>query len=266
MTKLKMLTATDLHCIESLYRQLAQVVSKHRPHIVALVGDFLDALGSSHKQLTSAGCARALAGLHCEHVLFVRGNHEDENWWGFEKAWANTGRKLNALHGEAFVWGPLVIVGFPCDLGDETAFVGNRNSLAHPPHQWLSALLRRHGAAMRTLWLMHEPPFGTPLTVKSGPVSGNQLWNQVIEQFSPWLVISGHDHDTPIRTGQWYARVARSHVVNVGQTSSGALHYCVIDAQFPKNTKCLPSSLQITGFPHGKRIILPEIASATKGS
>ncbi len=210
MLDLKILAATDLHCVENLYLELAAAVDEHRPDVVALVGDFLDALGSEHKQLTTANCAKALAELPCKNIIFTRGNHEYDNWWEFEGAWATTGRKMHALHGEAFVANPLVAVGFPCDLGDETAFVGNRKRLPFPPRQWLSSLLRQHSPGMRTLWLMHEPPRGTPLTVRSGPVSGNHLWNEAIERFSPWLVISGHDHGTPVRTGKWYARVGQS--------------------------------------------------------
>lgn len=68
------------------------------------------------------------------------------------------GRRQNliTLHGEAFVDGPLV--GFPCLLGNEDAFRGDRPLLEIPPETWLRPLLKRFGPAMRTLWLMHEPP------------------------------------------------------------------------------------------------------------
>jgi hypothetical protein len=167
---------------------------------------------------------------------------------------------MHALHDEAFVDGPLVAVGFPCDLGDETAFVGNRKPLPFPPHQWLSSLLRQPGPGMRTPWLMHEPPRGTPLTVRSGPVSGNQLWNEAIERFSPWLVISGHDHGTPVRMRKWHARFAHSLVVNVGQTAAGPLHHILIEGQFPMKSKSLPSALRITAYPDGRSLLLPDLS------
>jgi Icc-related predicted phosphoesterase len=107
---------------------------------------------------------------------------------------------------------------------------------------------------------MHEPPSGTPLTVKSGPVSGNPSWNEAIEQFSPWLVVAGHDHRTPIQAGQWHATVAQSHIINVGQTDAGPLHYAVIEARFPESTESLPISMKVTAYPKGETLSLPSSA------
>jgi len=264
MVKLRLLTVTDLHCVASLYDELNAAVEKHKPDIVALVGDFLDVLGSPHKQLSPAECARVLAALPCSEVIFTRGNHEHYNWWEFEKSWSSTGRKLQALHGEAFVVGPLVIVGFPCELGDETAFVGNLRPLPFEADRWLSDLLHVHGPAMRTLWLMHEPPSGTALTVKSGPVSGNRLWKEVIEHFSPWLVIAGHDHGTPIRTGRWQHCVGPTHVANVGQTAAGPLHYAIVEADFSKNATSLPVSMKIIAYPKGESLTLPTVGTSNR--
>ncbi|MCX6924460.1 MAG: metallophosphoesterase [Verrucomicrobia bacterium] len=257
MKTFKILTATDLHCIESLYRELAEAVKLHQPDLVALVGDFLDIAGSEHKQFSQAECTKCLSELPCSNILFTRGNHEDANWWEFAEAWAATGREANALHGESFITGPLVVTAFPCALGDETAFVGIREPLPTEPGDWLSRLLRKHGPAMRTLWLMHEPPTGTPLTEKAGPVSGNPLWNDAIERFSPLLVISGHDHRTPIEEDRWYARLGRTVVVNTGQTDSGPLHYTVIEAEFSRNTPSLPSAMKVTAYPWNKSIPVP---------
>src|SRR5438874_10967966 len=54
----------------------------------------------------------------------------------------------------------LVILGFPCLMGcAEEHF----EPVPSDPSEWISPLLARHGAAIRTLWLMHEPPRGTPL-------------------------------------------------------------------------------------------------------
>ena len=72
----KVLTATDLHLKRSLYGELRTAVEQHRPDVVCLVGDFLDAedLPPSNERLTPTGAALALAALPCEIVL-ARGNH-----------------------------------------------------------------------------------------------------------------------------------------------------------------------------------------------
>jgi Icc-related predicted phosphoesterase len=111
----------------------------------------------------------------------------------FQDAWATTGRRLVALHGEAFTVGPATVIGFPCLMGDETAFVGERQPLPANPNSWLSRLLEKHGPSMRTLWLMHEPPSGTPLSQPNSPVEGNRQWRTAIDRFRPILTISGHD-------------------------------------------------------------------------
>ena len=250
----KILTASDLHRGKRLYDELRRAVVAHKPDVVALVGDVLDAMGMTTEQHSSSEAAEVLSGLACHELVFVRGNHEDMDWWEFAEVWAKTGRKFIALHGEAFVHGPLVSVGFPCGLGDETAYLGMRDPLPEPPDRWLSPLLNRYGPAMRTLWLMHEPPTGTPLTVKSGPVSGNPAWNEAIARFSPLLTISGHDHQSPIKNKRWYYRVGETTCVNLGQSGTGPLHYGLVEAQFAKGTPCLPSHMRISAFPWGETI------------
>src|SRR4029434_5992095 len=108
-----------------------------RAYVLALVGDFLDGFGGSDK-LSNEQCALLLGELPSKEIVFVRGNHEDEAWLHFATAWPHARRKLHALHGEAFVHGPLVIIGFPCLLGVEEAFVGTRAPLPVDPELWLA--------------------------------------------------------------------------------------------------------------------------------
>ena len=186
--------------------------------IVALVGDFLDAGDNTPGKLTTEECAQALSQLACREVVFIRGNHENEQWWAFADAWAKSGRPLHALHGDAFALGPLVLVGFPCLMGDDMAFANDRPSLSGDYDAWLP-----RGAA-RTLWLMHEPPAGTPLSQPHSPLEGNRAWTDAIEEVSPGLVIFGHDHQTPIKKELWHCSIGKTMCVNVGQTDAGPLH------------------------------------------
>ena len=141
-TIVTVLTATDLHQRKSLYDELERVVNHHRPDIVALVGDFLDAGDHRAGRYTAAESAEHLSRLASPHVVFVRGNHEEEAWQAFAAAWSETGRRLNALHGEVFVHGPMVLVGFPCLLGDETSYLGPRPAprSVNPTARWREIL------------------------------------------------------------------------------------------------------------------------------
>lgn len=261
---IKVLTVTDLHQVRSLYELLGKSVASHQPDIVALVGDVLDGLGGHAGQLGTAECAAFLGRLPCKEVVFVRGNHEDSNWWEFLAAWQVTGRPLHALDRSVFVHGPLVIVGFPCLMGDETAFVESlstgedrRERYDEDLLAWLPKALLPHGAAARTLWLMHEPPAGTPLSKAGSVVGGNPKWTSAIERYSPWLTVSGHDHVTPRRSGRWHCRVGRTICVNAGQTDSEPLHYCVITAEFTSAKPALPRRLTVQMHPRGEVFELP---------
>jgi len=256
--KTTLLTVTDLHRREVLLRALHEAVEHHHPTLVALVGDFLHGFDDNQGRVSVEDCARLISKLPAEEIIFVRGNHEDEAWREFANAWNAIGRPLRALHGECFSHGPMTLVGFPCLMGDESAFIGERPPLALDPDEWLPQVILPAGRAARTLWLMHEPPSGTPLSEPESVVQGNPEWVQAIDRFSPWLTISGHDHQTPIRTGRWYHRIGQTTCVNVGQTDNGPLHYCVIEAEFEGSSPSLPSRMQVTAYPRQETIALPD--------
>lgn len=251
---LSILTAADLHQSRVLYQQLHRAVERHRPDVVALVGDVLDAMQDDRHPdcFSKVECARRLAALPCKEIIFVRGNHEDEGWMPFETAWARTARPLNALHAEAFRLGPLVIVGFPCLLGEDAFFLGMRPPSPADPSEWLRPILRTCGPAARTLWLMHEPPRGTKLSEEEGPLSGNSEWMTAIEDFLPLAVVFGHDHNTPRRSGCWRERMGATFCVNVGQKLDGPLHYTVIEAAFSSAKPSLPFKMKVTAHPLGQ--------------
>jgi Icc-related predicted phosphoesterase len=71
-TIVTVLTATDLHQRKSLYDELEQAVKLHRPDIVALVGDFLDASDHRARRFTATECAEHLSRLASPHVARIR--------------------------------------------------------------------------------------------------------------------------------------------------------------------------------------------------
>jgi metallophosphoesterase superfamily enzyme len=77
------LTVADLHRGKALYDLLRTAIAPHRPDILALVGDFLDATGEQQGKLTTEECAGFLSLLPCPETIFVRGNHEDSGWFAF---------------------------------------------------------------------------------------------------------------------------------------------------------------------------------------
>ncbi len=255
MKHVKVLSIADLHQRGGLYARLHEAVDHHHPDVLAVVGDFLDIGDTSADRLTPRECAQILAAMPCGEVVFVPGNHEGVEWFEFQDAWRSSEREPILLARQTIVVGPLVVVGFPCSMGDSTDLLGL------PPLQvdeWLPPLLHAHGPAARALWLMHEPPTGTPLSEPTGPAAGNPEWADAMDRYHPILSVCGHDHHTPIRTGVWHWRTPWGGVVaNAGQAMTGPLRYCLLSFAFPSGKPSLPHSVRIQAFPHGGTVNWP---------
>jgi Icc-related predicted phosphoesterase len=241
LATIRVMTVADIHAVGSHYDQLRTLVKKSSPDILACVGDILDMEGTAAGMIEPEECARRLADLPVSEILFVRGNHEHWNWYSFAEAWSNSGRQLLTLHGEAMNFGPLVIVGFPCSMGEEEPFRGDRPPRLGNPSSWISPLLRKYGPAVRSLWLMHEPPSGIPL---AEPRSSNLHWKEAIEHYSPRVVVCGHDHQTPLSRGMWHHRCPTGTVcINVGQDQ--VTKTSLITFAFDRQEPCSPRKIEI---------------------
>jgi Icc-related predicted phosphoesterase len=104
---------------------------------------------------------------------------------------------------------------------------------------------------------MHEPPAGTPLSETNGPMAGNREWIEAIERFSPWLTLSGHDHESPLINKRWYYQLGRTICINLGQPDTGLLHYCLVQAEFRRSASALPAKLKVTAFPFKRTVSMP---------
>ena len=257
----RVLTVTDLHQSRALGLALRAAVERHRPDIVAFVGDVLGRSGGRDGQFRPLEWAEFLAALPVPELVFTRGNHDQEDWEWFVLGWPHERRPLRALHGTFHTFGPLGVVGFPCRLGWDGPWrewlprVGNelaldpeqcgRKSLPHRASRWLRPLLRAHPAAARTLWLLHEPPLVAGL---ADGFTGSPEWLALITRHQPVLTVSGHDHDTPRRSGRWHAHVGRTVCVNVGQAES-VLHHALVEFDFADALPARPVRVRVRAFP-----------------
>jgi len=245
---------------------LSRAVAAHKPDVVAVIGDALEAIElDAVIQLSVVECAAQLAALPAEHLIFVRGNHEDVNWGEFVCSWPYSRRPLVALYGTAYQVGPLTLVGFPCHTGSEFVWCNHlearsgcmvtapkrcRIELPVEHEAWLPQLLRQTGPAGRTLWLTHEPPIAAPLAAGQ---TFNPEWTRAVEKYQPALTISGHDHQTPRQSGRWHAKLGSSTCVNVGQDNQ-ALRFCLLDFHFPTDLPTLPSKIEVLAYPETQRL------------
>jgi Icc-related predicted phosphoesterase len=264
MNHIRVLTVTDLHQIGWMYIALEAAVAEHKPDVLVLVGDFLHGGIPKSCHYTARECASRLAGLPCE-VVFVRGNHETDNWEPFVERWLESGRPLHIPHGDAVALGPLVLVGFPCGFAHEKYFLMGRPD-TFDAEKWLPKVWEQYGPAALSLWLMHEPPARTKLCEEEGLMAGLEEWRTAIEKYQPWLTVSGHDHETPVFDGFWRDQIGRTTCINTGQPArltqkTKILHYCVMDFEFAGLDPSLPKSVTVTAYPWRESLTLP---SATK--
>jgi Icc-related predicted phosphoesterase len=243
----KVMTVSDLHQRIALYGQLEEAVRQHQPDILCCVGDILEA-----NEPLSEGClseedvAILLSGLSCD-VVIVRGNHELSGWTRFEEAWNASSKPLYALHGTAVAFGPLMIVGFPCWMGDDESYANGRELPKYSYEEWRPLLLKETGPPGRALWLMHEPPDTSLAEIWAY----EPQWGQAVREYQPLLVVSGHDHATPFSLGNWHVTIGNSTCINAGQRvypTPGKLVYCLLSFEFPTNTPCLPKTFEFTRF------------------
>ena len=229
---MKILTVSDLHLRISLYQQLAKAVALHRPDAICVVGDWLDWGEPRRDMLNPIQAAHELGAMaKGREIVFVRGNHEEDRFSLFELAWRTTGVTAHFLHGSAVNIGGLSIVGFPCQMGDADCYAKGRPLPSHHYETWLLRLMRETGVAGRGLWLAHEPPC---LELSEGWLSCLE-WEDAIGQFQPAVMVSGHDHVTPLNTGVWRHRIGRTTSVNAGQRvwpRPGRLIYCTLRIGF----------------------------------
>lgn len=259
--RIRVLAVSDLHQSRELYLQLDSAVKIHRPTVVVIVGDLLHRGDHDGTMLSAPQAAAHLCHLPVQHLVMVRGNHEDENWNDFLDYWPDFGRPFHALYGSYVCFGPLMIVGFPCELGWEdpwrhtlprtgsalpcVSWLLGRKRLVANPCKWLETLYNQHGAAAGSLWLMHEPP--TDRTI-STPAAGNRRWNRLVRTFRPQLTLSGHCHELP-GLDSWNVNIGSSMCVNVGQGVQD-LHYSVIDFDFDSSLgPKLPNRISVEAYP-----------------
>ena len=261
MKRIRVLTVADMHQHRWLYDELARSVATHLPDVVALVLDCLEGGELNGEHLSPEECAERLAALPCE-VVFTSGNHDTYSFEPFIERWQQSGKPLHALHCEAVAFGPLVVVGFPCSFGNDRFFLMGRKSKTMDFEEWLPLLGSKYGKAVRTLWLMHEPPARTKLCPPDGFMAGLEEWREAIERFRPWVTVHGHDHITPVRHETWSDTIGNTICLNVGQPhqsmkSPKLLNYCVLDFKFAGNEPSLPEKVTITTFTGGESKTTP---------
>ena len=79
MSATRILTVADVHQHRALLMELAGAVERVRPVAVVFVGGLLDSNGSGPGMAGLEECAEHVGNLATPDLIFVRGNHEEDN-------------------------------------------------------------------------------------------------------------------------------------------------------------------------------------------
>lgn len=82
----------------------------------------------------------------------------------------------------------------------------------------------------RWVWVHHAPPHNEPVSWTGKKHLGDAFLIDLIERFSPGLVLSGHIHNSPFREGgSWIAKVGSTWCMNPGRQIGPRPAYVSLD-------------------------------------
>lgn len=218
----RVLVVSDLHFGLRQYDWLADQASKY--DLVIIAGDLLDIAGhlDLDSQITVVGKYLRTISERCR-LLVCSGNHDGDEKNAAEEYVARWLQRVRAAG--------LVVDGAGTDVG------GWRVSVCPwwdgpATRQGVREFLQREAAAVTGgwLWVHHAPPHGVPVSWTGREDAGDRFLNELIAEFRPAVVLSGHIHNSPFRAGGgWVARLGETWVFNAGRQLGAPPTYIELD-------------------------------------
>jgi Icc-related predicted phosphoesterase len=86
----------------------------------------------------------------------------------------------------------------------------------------------------RWVWVHHAPPEGSPVCFDGKKAFGDTALRAWIEAYAPDIVLSGHVHQSPFRSGgSWADRIGDTWVFNAGHQIGPVPSHVVVDTTLP---------------------------------
>lgn len=107
---------------------------------------------------------------------------------------------------------------------------------SRPPSKAIAAHLARDAARRpaRWVWVHHAPPEGSPVCFDGRKAFGDSALRGWIDAYAPDIVLSGHIHQSPFRSGgSWADRIGATWVFNAGHQIGPVLSHVVVDTTLP---------------------------------
>lgn len=217
---MKMLVVSDLHYTLKQFDWVLQVADRF--DLVAIVGDHLDIAGVAALEAQILVIAKYLTRIQSKTRLLVSsGNHDLDlrNEAGERVAgWINARR-----------FPGIAVDGHYLDLGD-TAITVCPWWDGPLGREAVAAQLARDGGQRRGrwIWMYHAPPDRSPVSWSGQAYLGDAELRGWIEAYQPDIVLTGHIHQSPFRSGgSWSDRIGKTWVFNAGR-QIGPVPTCVV--------------------------------------
>lgn len=219
---MKLLLVSDLHYAIKQFDWLYTVADRF--DLVVIAGDHLDISSTVDVDVQIVVILKYLRRLHVKTRLLVSSGNHDLN--GRDAAGERAARWLSDARGLGFL-----VDGDRIEIEDTLITVcpwwdGPRGRDA------VGEQLARDAARRlaRWIWVYHAPPDQSPVSWTGSKHYGDADLLQWIRQHRPDIVLTGHIHQAPFRSGgSWVDRIDTTWVLNAGRQIGPSPTYVVVD-------------------------------------
>lgn len=206
---MRLLSVSDLHYRLPHYDWLVRAADD--VEAVALVGDLADIVSPVPFEVQTVVLDRYLTTLAQKATVFASSGNHDLDGPGPQgeqvASWLQRADERVITDGRSIDTDGMRFTVCPWWDGPATRDAVGRqlaDAAASAPQRWV--------------WLYHAPPAGTVLCRDGRREFPDHDLARWIEQYQPWLVITGHIHQAPWLTGgSWHDRIGGTLIVNAGK-------------------------------------------------
>ena len=217
---MKMLLVSDLHYTLKQFDWVCQVADQF--DLVAIAGDHLDIAAVAALEAQIIVISKYLSRIQSKTRLLVSSGNHDLDMRNAEgervAAWIN-GKAFPgiAVDGQLLEMGEAAITVCPWwdgPIGRAAVDVQLSRDAAQRGRRWI--------------WMYHAPPDQSPVSWSGKGYLGDVELRAWIELYQPDVVLTGHIHQSPFKSGgSWADRIGKTWVFNAGR-QIGPIPTCVV--------------------------------------
>ena len=233
---MKILAIADFHGCTEVLEPLMKKIKEHKPDVICFCGDvvkgyargdeWLSAKSEGRKPVKSEEIEKEFADdeeflrkFYGElsspgiPVLVIPGNMDapEERYSKIMRDLMDKHKTIHLIHGDSYKMGGYWFVGYGGEISDEEdedffVQISSRSGVEKELREELDNLQGK-----KIILLTHSPPLASKVDLEKGRHKGSGFVAEIIETYSPELVLCGHAHTMGVRE-----EVGETVVVNTG--------------------------------------------------